>query len=188
MEVIALIDYDNVRPNKRERNDSDTASNIVALATDISRVVSNFFPSADLRLRFYGGWLTRTGQYTIRGEWILRQLELSRGRFNGVRCIPELACNIAAMNDCVLLGSYRGDRSPPQQKMVDTMISVDTLFFAQQLGNGVLVVSDDDDIVPCVLACTLIVGARVCLLRRRPDGHGINDHLIKRKGVQLISL
>lgn len=187
--AIALLDYDNIVDPRTEHGALDVEANLLALRTTlVTHCQHVVIGLRELNLRIYGGWLTDRGQYTQRGEWLLKYGSIVRGRVEGVRVLPELATSIAACRSMQLIGSYRKRGTSPVQKMVDTMMAVDALHYVESDAQLVAIVSDDDDLVPPALAAVSKRRAYVHLVRRRCAGHGINDVTCMRFGVTISTL
>lgn len=186
------MDYDNATNGLREQRLSDAAANLQWVFDVVTkyvalRVSSRYGRISELQVRLYGGWLDERGQATGRADWIYRVVGDMRGRRNGVRVLPQVATTIASCPDDALIGLCRKRAGSREQKMVDTMMTVDLLHFAQERDAILLVMSDDDDMVPGVLAAASYWAKPVWLLRRRKDGAGLNDRVC-RKYVAAIDL
>jgi len=68
--------------------------------------------------------------------------------------------------------------------MVDTMICVDAVFVSRETDCPVVVMSDDDDMVPGLVYSATIRKGAFCS-RRRAAGEGANDELVSKVGVVL---
>jgi len=184
----ALVDYDNVRLQQKEYSPVDAAAKLLAIRRVLLQHCMSLSVIPDeLHIRLYGGWLNERGHYTQRAEWVLSQINTVRGRVNGVRVVPDVVIAIAECGSKPLFGLVRTIRSLRAQKMVDTMIAVDAIHFADGRSGPLLIVSDDDDIVPPALAAR----ARwepVVLFRRRGPGQGLNDGTCESQGVSLLAL
>lgn len=181
MLVYALIDYDNVKTGP-DRTATETALNLGTMVNSISNRARAILPSAaELVLRFYGGWTYKDGTRTQLGQQLVQELARCRGRRNGVVLRPSLAVSVAAQPGYELRGTYRADQENGQ-KMVDSMIVVDALYFARIEQSAVAIWSDDDDLVPAVLAGASLKSKRshLILFRRERDvGDAVNDAFLQ---------
>lgn len=189
MLVHSLIDYDNVRPTRAEYRQSDVQSNANTLIDAILDVLrQRGHHRGELRARLYGGWLTPRGEYSQRGQWLLASLESIRGRRQAWRVMPEVALSVFHCPEVPLVGSYRAHKDGDSQKMVDTMLAVDMLHVAAVEGEHLVLVSDDDDLVPPSLAARSLTTDLVLVIRRRRPGVGLNDKACTTYGVDYACL
>lgn len=187
MESLVLLDYDNAKLKKRENNRTDVEENLISITNAVVSVCQTSVPEVgEIRLRIYGGWITQLGQYSTRALWILASLGSIRGRTNGIRVFPELAVSLDMHFGERLIGLWRTDRTPSQQKMVDGLIIVDSLNASSH--RKIIIVSDDDDFVPAVISIAASGVGPSFLIRRRYYGDGCNDSACKRAGVVLLTL
>ena len=138
----------------------------------------------DVRLRLYAGWhagKTRTPYYhgitSVMGGYASKvrtyhdNRVVFRGGDGGIRLGHTLACvprRRASKHDVHLLDTLRSREGLPEEKMVDTALVVDLLGLANRKeADRYVVVSDDDDMLPGVLAAEA-VGAESMMLSR-PD-------------------
>lgn len=179
--AIALVDYDNVRPTQRETNPDFLEMNLTKVTEGVCSVVKMVMGEAvnELVLRLYGGWTQLNGRYSERGDWLLRRISAARGLHQGIRVLPEMALSIEQRRACRLRGLYRPRPGGTEQKMVDSMICVDLLHFARCLEGPIFVASDDDDMVPALLAAVETDTRSVCVLRHRGQGAASNDDHLK---------
>jgi hypothetical protein len=119
---------------------------------------------------------------------LLALLGRFRGRRNGVRTLPALVTTLTAAPSNNLIGTLREETVPRRQKMVDCMIAVDALHFARLEDSAIVIVSDDDDLVPAVIGAAILTEYPVCWVRKRPVGVGLNDALLTSLNVRLGSL
>lgn len=176
--TILLLDYDNAA-TVREVAPRDTRLNLAPLFSSVRAAILEYRLPKDVSVRLYGGWHFDDGRMTPRAEWLLRALPDFRGLEKGVRIKPDLASSVAAASGRHLLGTYRNS-SGPEQKMVDTMIVADAIYYARRHNQCVVVLSDDSDITP-----GLVVGGRECApgnsivwLRTATRKASANDSLI----------
>jgi hypothetical protein len=87
----------------------------------------------------------------------------------------------------VLIGTYRRVPPPPRQKMVDTTMVVDIVHLLRNPDTNVVLLSDDDDLIPGVLlAHQDITDKRPLYWMRRPREYpGYNDELLRHLRVRL---
>jgi hypothetical protein len=187
MQLFVLADYDNCKLIQNERTRNDVEYNIHHLSETIFEMFSHDSQEIkEIRLRLYGGWISQEGAYTPRAEMLLSCLSDIRGLKNGIRMIPELATGLAKYCTENLIGLLRTDRNPPQQKMVDTLITVDALHLSKE--NNIAIVTDDDDLVPGAIAVSASGNGPIYLVRRRMEGKGRNDRLCVRIGIIFLTL
>lgn len=187
METLVLLDYDNSKLNRRENNRTDVEENLIKITDAIVGICRSAVPEVDsLRLRIYGGWITQLGQYSARAQWLLTSLGTIRRRTNGIRVYPEMAVSLAMHNTESLVGLWRTDRSPSEQKMVDELITADSINAASRM--RIVIVSDDDDFVPAAISVAASSKGPAFLIRRRSEGEGCNDATCRRAGVVLLTL
>lgn len=188
MRIIALVDYDNVRATP-DRTAIDATLNLEELFDRVSLVVRGSLPDAnEIDLRLYGGWIGEDGRYSRNAEWMLAALPNVGGRHHGLRLRAHLVTNAACRPNELLVGTVRVRTRPVRQKMVDGLMTIDALHLANEPAATFLVISDDDDLVPCVLALSRTVSAPLFLYRLRPAGDGLNDAMLSRIGIRLRSL
>jgi len=182
--VYALVDYDNIKIHRRESTIADVESNLVYIVDAIVAACKPSMPDGgELRIRFYGGWINERGYYSQLAEWLLASIRAIRGLHGAWRVMPDLAIALALLPNATLLGSLRTSQPGLRQKMVDTMFAVDSIYFANQSGGHLLLVSDDDDMVPSTLAARKISKNMLIAIRRRPNGAAINDVICNNHGI-----
>lgn len=181
-----LVDYDNVK-SRRERNQLDVQTNLQSLVEEVQQVVSSVLPGVkEIRLRLYGGWRDERGSPSRNATWLASVIGQVRGRRNGVRILPTIVVSLLCRPSRDLLGTVRYSARLARQKMVDAMLSVDVVHLADG-ANHVVIVSDDDDLVPGCMAAACRASQPTHLLRRRRGGTGLNDEALIDCGV-LISV
>ena len=154
----------------------------------VERIVSECLNSTaagskfDVRLRLYAGWhsgQTRTdffhGIRKVMGAYARKVRTYHAGRVafrggdGGIRLGDTLACvpqRRASKHNVHLLDTLRSRNGQLEEKMVDTALVVDLLGLARRKeADQYLVVSDDDDMLPGVLAADA-VGADSMMLSR----------------------
>lgn len=184
---VAIVDYDNACTT-REQTIGDTESNLTLLFNTAVRIVEQLYPDIpEVSLRLYGGWTLPSGRLTQRGEWLLVTASRIPRRIRGKRVIPYLVNSLARIPSVRLLGTYRTVPRPPRQKMVDTTIVLDLQFFAERLVGPLLMLSDDDDVLPGTLTARTYT-EHITLARSRPVGEGINDSAAIAFGLRIIQI
>jgi len=188
MLAIALVDYDN-SIYSQEKSEADVGYNLSLLIPFLAKFARERLGRVDeLRVLLYGGWIIETGAYSDRAQWILASIGRFRGRRNGVRILPSIVTALAIRPSDNLLGSYRVTTIPRRQKMVDCMIAVDALYFSRVEDASLIIVSDDDDLVPALIALRANTAQSVSLLRKRAKGTGLNDLLLAELEIEFGSL
>ncbi len=182
--AIALVDYDNVR-TKDERTPGDVVMNLGEIIPPIvAEAERSLAQPRELVVRVYGGWVNERGHQSRRAQWLLTALAWYRGRRGNAIVKPSLVTALACRSSDVLLGTVRESETGVRQKMVDAMLGLDALHFARDQSLPVLIVSDDDDLVPAALSArSLSTSCRVHWLRRRRPDSALNDSLLGRAGV-----
>lgn len=185
MQSFAFADYDNVRPIERELEDADTEANVLAISERIVEICRSTFPGVgEVAIRLYGGWTDKNGSATERAHRLYRVIPGVPRRIRGLRVSIEVP-----VSPIVLPHRLKGLQKDGGQKMVDTLISVDMTYCALQLECPLILLSDDEDMVPAaLLSGHLLSGHRsrrpVCLSRDRACGLGANDLLLSGAGIQ----
>lgn len=112
------------------------------------------------------------GKDTPAAVWARSLIPKLPRRDGGVRIYPKLAHDVGCRPSIRLIGTHRASG----QKMVDAMLIVDTLHFLQNTGT-VILISDDEDFSPAMMAAAVIPRARANLYwyRRRALGTCVND-------------
>lgn len=188
MKCHVLIDYDNVQPG-RERTRLDTALNVEQLVEDLVDTLRTALPElSELRLRLYGGWVDERGQFSRIAHWLMAALEDQRGIRGGVRVFPKMAVSALCRPDARLRGTVRLEAKRRRQKMVDGLIIVDAVTLGLQEVEALCIVSDDDDLVPGVLASRVLGGVEAGLLRTVNRPSALNDTVLTACGAQVHSL
>lgn len=138
-----------------------------------------------VQMRLYHGWHKKLTKTDDRREFEAASLEarvLGRVSFaNGVVYGNELLCGGKRFQ---LYDTLRANDGVEEQKMVDTALVSDLLHYARtQSKDLALVVGDDDDLLPGVFTAE-VWGAKVLVLRIRPEDskHLKTDRLILRRG------
>lgn len=186
MQAIALVDYDNVDPPRPNRSREDIEIGLDSVTDALVAYVKEQLHGYDeLYMRLYGGWLTERNQLTQRGQDVTGAATFCRGLRSGVRVLPILTTSLAVCSDRALIGTFRTGRGATGQKMVDTMLSVDAIHFSSLGRPCVLIVSDDDDMVPAAISASKRSVSSVHLLRVRENGRGLNDNLCTSAGTKI---
>jgi hypothetical protein len=179
MQLIVLVDYDNVKPVRRDRTPADADYNVGMIVEAIARIRAYSFPQfKDVRIRLYGGWTDINGVVLEMATWIERAANQVRGRRLGGRLTAELALGLFDSDYGRLKGLYRDGG----QKMVDTLIVSDAVRITLSYEAKVLFVSDDEDMLPGLLACHLHMPQAV-IRRSGEDDHWHNRSLVRTCGV-----
>ena len=163
--MLALIDFASVCTGPR--SDAGVRDALDLVAELISEMVSRFGSGHDVhevQCRLYGGWRDVTGKPTEHLVWVIRHLGRLRGLRGRMRIVPTVAEALACAPRKQLRATYRNRG----QKMVDGMLAMDAHRYARFAEHSrIIVVSDDDDFVPVVLAITVETDASVVWLRQR---------------------
>ena len=188
--AIAFVDWHTAVIASGARIRSGRTSAAVAKATlqHVERIVSDYLEQVDaasrfrVRLRLYAGWYsgkTRTpyleGVSRILGTYASKVRSSKSGRVafpggrDGVQLGDKLACvsgRLTRKHGVHLLDTLRRRNAKPQEKMVDTALVVDLVGLAiRKEADRYLVVSDDDDAWPGILAAEA-AGADSVMLSR----------------------
>lgn len=185
--AVALLDYDNL-VRSPERSPADVEYNLIALSEILVGEAKAVSPTvSELQLRVYGGWIDEQSGYSTRGQSMLAALPVVRTRKKGVRILPILVTTLVGDNPRVLKGSIR-NTTPPRQKMVDVMLGVDAVAFAIEGERSILFATDDDDLVPAVLACRLRTRRPISVVRLRDAGTACNDDLYASSSIGITTI
>lgn len=182
--TIALVDIASVCPGPRSeaeyRDGIDLAGALIRRAVAPRRAEN---PDVhEVACRLYGGWYAHDGTPMQQRAWLLRNIKRLSGLEKAIRIVPEVADSLACAPHLVLWGTYKNR----EQKMVDQMLSHDALSLAREGEHeSFLLISDDEDFVPTVLAITSQTSARVCWMRQRATGS--NDHHFDSRAVELLT-
>jgi hypothetical protein len=168
----ALIDFASICP--RARSDADDVDALELVGELIREVVVGQFPYdrarvREIQCRLYGGWWGRTGIPTEQRAWVLRNLRQLRTLRYGIRTVPTIVDAMLCAPDAVLWGTYKNK----QQKMVDQMLAQDAALLVAQEDVSLILVSDDDDFTPVLLA--LAQRTTMCMHWLRQRDAGDND-------------
>ncbi|MEV7186002.1 hypothetical protein [Kitasatospora sp. NPDC093102] len=182
--AVAIVDFSNLCPGPR--SDTDMYNGLDAVDRVVREALKAHWPHiTDLQLRLYGGWIARNGRSTRHWEWALVHLAAFRTRRDGLRVEPELADSSAWRLGTRILGTFRAayeaDASEPNraaQKMVDGLMVADSLRYSLE-GKPTILVSDDDDVLPGLLAAADRSTRTMMWIRKRPLGGSCNDEWLK---------
>lgn len=188
MQALALVDYDNCRTR--------TAGSVADLELDTLRIIDRVtnplalsFPRMrEVDVRLYGGWTDLAGLPTPDAWALLGLLPNLRGRRHGMIVRPSLAVSMIEYPHLLLRGTLRGQGKSRRQKMVDGMMGCDAAFVARQGDTLVLLTTDDDDILPSVLAAYASNKEMTVWIRAREVGSAINDARVLGMGVRVMQL
>jgi hypothetical protein len=186
MQAFAFVDYDNAKAITREKSHWDVLANIETMIERLAGVRKIYFNEVDeLVIRLYGGWIDEVGRNSTRADWVLPHLSDLRGRRYGTRLRIELAVSTLHISHIRLIGTYRIGAGVEGQKMVDTLIAVDISHMAEISDCPLIVLSDDEDIVPPILNAAAR-GSKTYLIRKRLEGEGLNDASLSETGVHFL--
>lgn len=195
MQGLALVDYDNVceayAPGRRGRAGQrwprvDVERRTDGLVDAITRVFRAAFPELrELDVRLYGGWTDERGIPSPAAFLLLQVVPALRGRRHGVIVRPSLATAMVQLPDVRLWGTVRLRTKPKRQKMVDGMLGCDAIFVATEGLTRVGVVTDDDDLVPALLAAHAANGTWTIWVRSRRSREGLNDRRLANRGLRI---
>lgn len=171
--VSCLVDFFNVAPRIEHPGEVDDALN--AIFAVLRRVLPRTGQDevVELDVRLYGGWVTISNAHSQVATWVLQSTASLRGLYGGYRILPSCALTLAEVPNVPLVGTLR----QRGQKMVDTMICLDILYYAAS-DDSVVVMSDDDDMIPALLVAASRNPRDLRLVRRRAAGLGKNDHCL----------
>jgi hypothetical protein len=187
MRVFVLVDYDNVKPERRDDTDDDVFFNANSISDTVLGCAGRIFSGCtEIAIRLYGGWLDTRGAFTPRAQALLRSVARLRGLRAGTRVNADIALSLLSRPQVRLIGTLRVREQRPEQKMVDSMICVDAMHLVAN-GELSIVYSDDDDVVPGVIGSQASLGA-IALLRKRRVGTAINDNAVRNCGATVHSL
>ena len=186
--AVALVDFGNtILPGDSDHPAFGTRARVVSrldgFVESICRKLARCVPAVvELEVRLYAGWRSSAGVETPSAVWAKTRIPQLPRRCDGRRVFARLALSPACRPGERLLGTHRSGG----QKMVDTMMTVDALHFANRVGT-VVFVTDDDDFVPVAVAVAMTPRPRANLiwLRRREIGEGLNDAVLGRCDLTL---
>jgi hypothetical protein len=167
---MALVDFNNLSPAASD-NEEFILDAFDILADLIRRVV---LPEAceqqapyDVECRLYDGWIDVKGGYMSKYRKTVRLLPRLLGLERNVRILPTVAVGLACRPRATLVGTYyKGG-----QKMVDQMLAQDAIHYAASREyDEIIVVGDDEDYVPSMIALGTAGHAPVRWLRKRTAG------------------
>lgn len=185
--AVCLVDYDNLH-NAAEKCRADVEQNVIALRQLIIRAAAVIDGGCDeIRVRLYGGWRDERRRATAKCLWLVEYLSQLRGREGRLLFTSELVFAALCRPADILIGTYRRAPPPPRQKMVDTMMVVDVVHLLRDPDANVIILSDDDDLIPAaLLGHRDITEERPLHWMRRPREYpGYNDELLRSLGVRL---
>lgn len=186
MTAFALIDYDAAKAIRPERTAADAGINLDFIGRGLSTTLTALGDTCrDVECRLYGGWVDQQNRTTANAVHVLSSLHVLRGRRNRQLFRPTLVMKGFRHNER-LVGTYRSNRRPPCQKMIDTLITVDALHLATYPDSLILLVSNDDDFTPPLIELAMFSDAQVTWCRPREIGTGLNDPCLEKAGVRLL--
>lgn len=185
--AIIFADYDNIVPPQKEYSADDVEANLVLIVDSLVAEIASWsnHEIREVSFRFYGGWIGDSGVHTSRGGWLLSRLNAGRGLRSGIRVLPTMITAIAERAAYPLAGSFRTRSGRSEQKMVDTMLAVDLIYYARTTRHPLIVASDDDDVVPAALSASTNPCGGIWMLRHRDPHRGVNDMHLSDCGVKL---
>lgn len=175
VEAIALVDYDNVRLHRREDTEAAHEENLEDIVARLATYAKSEIRPREIALRLYDGWVSATNQLTQRANRVLKSLGAARVRREGITFRAEMVFAPALAPTRRLVGTFRHQAGTPVQKMVDSMLCLDAIYFSEI--SATMIASDDDDIFVGALAASARRSSAIHLLRARPIGEGLNDNL-----------
>ncbi|MET9484262.1 hypothetical protein [Streptomyces sp. NPDC006638] len=164
---VALIDFNNLNPRAiSEPVVLDTLELISSLVRRTFSPSKSTLPrdATEVECRIYDGWIDRAGGYMEKYRIVDSLLENLASLESGVRIIPRIATSLACNPGIKLTGTYKNGG----QKMVDQMLAQDAHYYAEQDEyDRILVVANDDDYVPAVMATSIRWGKPIRWIRKR---------------------
>lgn len=180
LQSIVLIDYDNVRP-RPERASGDVEATLARLRALTLAVGAKLLGGrAEVSIRLYGGWLDERGYFTQQACWVANLVEHLRGRHGQVLLKADLALTTLCRPRDRLVGTMRSSAEGVRQKMVDTMLAVDAIHALKDRAVHVVLMTDDDDLVPAAMLAhgDLSAARPLHWIRKRAAGRGLNDKVL----------
>jgi hypothetical protein len=168
--AVVLVDWDNVVPG-RVRTEIDAEGAVDgALELVVGPVLASCPDVIDLQVRLYGSWRWQRGGDTAFGSLISSAAQRSNRRVGGTYVTTSSVASLAVEAEY-----EAGPRLTPflsqrrcrcahreriyEQKLADTMIVGDAIYYAQFLDFAVVVASDDIDVSPGLMMASSIRGA-----------------------------
>jgi NYN domain len=185
--AVCLVDYDNLH-EQAETCKVDVEQNLIALRQLVIRAASVIDGGCEeIRIRLYGGWRDERRRATVKCLWVVELLSQLRGREGRLLLSAELVYAALCRPADVLTGTYRRLPPPPRQKMVDTMMVVDVVHLLRNPEISVVILSDDDDLIPAVLMGHEDITEKRPLhwVRKPRQFPGYNDDLLRTLRVRL---
>lgn len=181
----ALIDYDNVK-EREEESSLDVECNLDSIENAVIESALKMGQIREMKIRLYGGWVTEKGFQSRSTLFVWPLLKKYRGLRRGVRISMELALAPMCCHSIKLKGLVRKRYKRNEQKMVDTMLVVDAAFIAAEFPVGVY--SDDDDMIPGLLAANAVSTRSAVWYRFRDNGVRRNDEAVIAQGIEIYSM
>lgn len=154
VQIEVLVDFDNVAPDiVRTELDADGA--LAALSADLGPRLKWLFPSLlDATVRLYGAWRWADNTIMRVRSFLASACSAAATSAHGYAMVFELADAWSAPR--VPVSSYMQEAQcrcryhvlVREQKLVDTMLVCDLIYLATFPALGVVVVTDDHDVVP----------------------------------------
>lgn len=189
MAGLALVDYDNLSPPPRPGRDTPRPGVRRVVDAVVVSFRRAFREVRELDIRLYGGWIDEAGSRSRTAVGLDAELPRLRRIVRGVDVRPVIATTIFRDPELVLRGTVRLRARRARQKMVDGMLGCDALFAASLGIERVGVFTDDEDLVPALLAARIGSSAPgPAWMRRRATGTAPNDGLLAERGVRIIRI
>jgi len=158
--VIAFVDFDNLY--KRVVRHSAAAGysppildyilfdglpqHLISIITHAIRIAPK--TTCSIKAYLYGGWRDGCGNRTLCALSLLRAIHHRPVRMPGIRVRYEVKEYMASDTELIMHGTHANAR----QKMVDTMLCLDVLYYTlHEAPDVILLVSSDSDVVPSLL-------------------------------------
>ncbi len=154
VQIQVLVDFDNVTPEV-VRTELDADGALAALSADLGPRLPALFPGLlDASIRLYAAWRWADGVLMRTREFLANACSAAATSAHGYAMVFELADVWTTPRPTV--SSYMQEAQCRcryhvlirEQKLVDTMLVCDLIYFASFPGVGVVVVTDDHDVIP----------------------------------------
>jgi len=193
--AVALVDFDNLEvagiiPAKwtRYSSSSDALVLLQLLCEHLAAAAQNQSAlTRELRIRLYGGWVDEISLLSRKAELVRSQIRFLPQRFGSLRLYSQLVLVSPYAPRHRLLGTVRLQSKPPRQKMVDGMMTCDAIYFSGLPDHNIILVSDDEDLVPACLAAAFRSDCGVSVCRSTSHRSGLNDRALRSQGVALVA-
>jgi hypothetical protein len=157
--VVALVDWDNVVSHRVSTPmDAELAVN-EAMGVCVGPIMAACPSIENLELRLYGSWLWRNGRQTRFGVLISSAANTAATRVGSVYVTASTVTGLALEQSIANGPALTPYLSPTrcrcihreevnEQKLADTMIVADAIYYANFADYGIAVISDDIDMSP----------------------------------------